>query len=275
MGKKDKQSKGDGDVGVASAAEQLASLTLVTQVGFSGLYGAFDQFQTPPAVAGNPTTSKGGDGKKGGEKNTAATSANTTTNEGGKGGTKEKGKGKDKGGSGGGGKKQNASPTEVNVSILDIRVGKIVEVEPHPDADGLYLEQIDVGEEKPRQVVSGLRKFVPIEDMKDREVVVILNLKPAKMRGVVSNGMVLCASNDDHTKVEPLAPPKGLSYGEKVTFQGFVGEPLDVINPKKKLLEKLFPDLKTDKEGVAMYKNAAFTTTKGVCKATLTNAWVK
>ena len=86
---------------------------------------------------------------------------------------------------------------------------------------------------------------------------------------------VLCASNADHTQVDPLRPPAGVPIGEKLTFEGFTGEPIDVINPKKKLLEKLFPDLKTDADGVAKYKNAAFTTSKGTCTASLKDALVR
>nr|CAH7756022.1 unnamed protein product [Callosobruchus chinensis] len=64
----------------------------------------------------------------------------------------------------------------------------------HPEADALYVEKIDLGEEKPRTIVSGLVNFIPIEEMQNRMVVVLCNLKPAKMRGVESQGMVLCAS---------------------------------------------------------------------------------
>lgn len=53
----------------------------------------------------------------------------------------------------------------MDVSRLDLRVGQIVKVEKHPDADSLYVEEIDLGEESPRVVVSGLVKFVPIEEM--------------------------------------------------------------------------------------------------------------
>lgn len=83
---------------------------------------------------------------------------------------------------------------EITPSRLDIRIGKIVEVSRHPDADALYVEKIDLGEPAPRTVVSGLVNFIPIEEMQDRMVVVLCNLKPAKMRGVESQGMVLCAS---------------------------------------------------------------------------------
>lgn len=78
---------------------------------------------------------------------------------------------------------------------LDIRVGRIVDVSKHPDADTLYVERIDLGEEAPRTIVSGLAKFVPIEEMQGRFVAVLCNLKPAKMRGVESQGMVLCTSS--------------------------------------------------------------------------------
>lgn len=77
---------------------------------------------------------------------------------------------------------------------LDIRVGKILEAKKHPDAESLYVETIDLGEAEPRTIVSGLANFVPLEEMQNRFVAVLCNLKPAKMRGVESKGMVLCAS---------------------------------------------------------------------------------
>jgi tRNA-binding EMAP/Myf-like protein len=59
----------------------------------------------------------------------------------------------------------------------------------------LYIEKIDLAEESgPRTIVSGLVHYVPIEKMQDRMVVVLANLKAAKIRGVLSHGMVLCAS---------------------------------------------------------------------------------
>lgn len=70
-----------------------------------------------------------------------------------------------------------------------------MDVKKHPDADSLYVEKIDLGEESgPRTIVSGLVNYVPIEEMKDRMVVVLANLKPANLRGVSSHGMLLCAS---------------------------------------------------------------------------------
>lgn len=84
---------------------------------------------------------------------------------------------------------------EIVPSRLDIRVGKIVDVKKHPDADSLYVEKIDLGENNgPRTIVSGLVNYVPIEEMQDRMVLVLANLKAANLRGIPSHGMVLCAS---------------------------------------------------------------------------------
>ncbi|GBF95548.1 hypothetical protein Rsub_08529 [Raphidocelis subcapitata] len=115
---------------------------------------------------------------------------------------------------------------EVGIDALDIRVGQIVAVGRHPNADALYLEEIDLGEGKPRQVISGLVKFVPEEAMRGRRVVVVTNLKPAKMRDVMSYGMVLCASNDAHDAVDPVVPPEGVPLGERISVEGYGGEPL-------------------------------------------------
>jgi aminoacyl tRNA synthase complex-interacting multifunctional protein 1 len=169
-------------------------------------------------------------------------------------------------------KKEDAA---VCISLLDIRVGTIVKCEKHPNADSLYVEEIDIGEEAPRQVVSGLVKFIPLERMQGARVLVLCNVKPGNMRDVKSTGMVLCASNEEHTAVDFVAPPEGVPNGEKISFEGVEGEPEPVLNPKKKLFEQLAPDLKTDDNGVAGYKGNPFKTSKGHCKASLTNAFVK
>lgn len=175
-------------------------------------------------------------------------------------------------------KKGAAPPQEdakVDVSRLDLRVGRIVSAEKHPDADSLYVEQVDVGEAAPRTVVSGLVKHVPPEQMQNRMAVLLCNLKPAKMRGVVSQAMVMCASSPD--KVEILDPPSGAVPGDRVIFQGFPGEPDKELNPKKKVWEQVQPDLRTDAQCVATYQGAAFEVNgKGVCKAqTMTNSGIK
>ncbi|XP_055902192.1 aminoacyl tRNA synthase complex-interacting multifunctional protein 1 [Eupeodes corollae] len=148
-----------------------------------------------------------------------------------------------------------AAELPIDVGRLDLRVGKIVEVGRHPDADSLYLEKIDCGEAQPRTVVSGLVKFVPLEEMQNRSVVVLCNLKPAKMRGVTSEAMVMCASTPD--KVEVLSPPEGSVPGDLVHCEGFTRNPDAQLNPKKKVFETCAPDLKTNDNLVACFKGAA------------------
>ncbi|CAB3377840.1 Hypothetical predicted protein [Cloeon dipterum] len=157
---------------------------------------------------------------------------------------------------------------------LDIRVGKIVEVFKHPDAEALYVEKINVGDAEPRTIVSGLVNFVPIEEMQNRMVVVLCNLKPAKMRGVESCGMVLCASVDDPKAVEPLMPPKDSEPGDKISVEGYeVGAPDECLNPKKKVWEKLQADLKTNGNMEAEWQGNLLISRRGklTCK-TLKNA---
>ncbi|KAF5741681.1 methionine--tRNA ligase [Tripterygium wilfordii] len=161
--------------------------------------------------------------------------------------------------------KANAEP-EISITRLDIRVGLIKKAQKHPDADSLYVEEIDVGEEQPRTVVSGLVKYIPLEEMQNRKVCVLCNLKPATMRGIKSQAMVLAASNSDHSKVELVDPPESASVGERVTFPGFEGEPDDVLNPKKKVWETLQVDLQTNEDLVACYKDIPLTTSAGSCK---------
>ncbi|XP_064366629.1 aminoacyl tRNA synthase complex-interacting multifunctional protein 1 isoform X1 [Dromaius novaehollandiae] len=163
----------------------------------------------------------------------------------------------------------------VDVSHLDLRVGCIITAEKHPDADTLYVEQVDVGEASPRTVVSGLVKHVPLDQMQNRMAILLCNLKPAKMRGVVSQAMVMCASSPD--KVEILAPPPGAVPGERITFEGFPGDPEKELNPKKKIWEQIQPDLHTNDQCVATYKGVPFEVKgKGVCRAeTMANSGIK
>ncbi|MED6247394.1 Tyrosine--tRNA ligase, cytoplasmic [Ataeniobius toweri] len=159
---------------------------------------------------------------------------------------------------------------ELVPSRLDIRVGKVISVEKHPDADSLYLEKIDVGEPEPRTVVSGLVAYVSQEDLQDRIVLVLCNLKPQKMRGIESQAMLLCASVEgEPRKVEPLNPPEGSSPGERVFVEGYESEkPDEKLNPKKKVWEKLQVDLKISDECVAQWKDKKLLTKLGhiTCK---------
>ncbi|KAG8237210.1 hypothetical protein J437_LFUL016047 [Ladona fulva] len=132
-------------------------------------------------------------------------------------------------------------------------------------------------EREPRTIVSGLVNFVPIEELQDRNVVVLCNLKPAKMRGVESNGMVLCASVEEPKAVEPLIPPPGSQPGEKVVVEGYEsGSPDEVLNPKKKIWEKLQVDLKVGSNLEAEWQGNSLLTTSGkVTSKSLKNAPIR
>ncbi|KAK3280241.1 hypothetical protein CYMTET_11912 [Cymbomonas tetramitiformis] len=140
-------------------------------------------------------------------------------------------------------KAKPAADIPVDIGRLDLRVGKITKVWRHPNAESLYCEEIDIGEAKPRTVVSGLVKHIPEAEMMGRRVVVVANMKPSAMRGEISQAMVLCANNPDGTKVETVTPPDGVPEGEKISFEGYTGEPDEVLNPKKKVFEAVSVDL--------------------------------
>jgi len=166
--------------------------------------------------------------------------------------------------------KAESQSDEDEIDKLDLRIGKIIDVKRHPDADALYLEQIELGEEKPRTVISGLVKFLEQSELQNRMVVVLCNLKPVKMRGILSEAMVMCASTPE--KVEPLDPPTGAAPGDLVLVEGFDRKPEPVLNPKKKIFERVAPHLKTNEKAVATYKGNSWVvrgkgevTTKSLC----------
>nr|XP_060635108.1 aminoacyl tRNA synthase complex-interacting multifunctional protein 1 isoform X1 [Anolis sagrei ordinatus] len=176
-------------------------------------------------------------------------------------------------------KKQQSAANDdskpLDVSRLDLRIGCITTAKKHPDADTLYVEEVDVGEANPRTVVSGLVKHIPLEEMQNRMGIFLCNLKPVKMRGVMSQAMLMCASTPE--KVEILVPPSGVVPGERITFEGYPGEPEKELNPKKKIWEQIQPDLHTNEECVATYKGVPFEVKgKGVCKApTMASSGIK
>lgn len=163
---------------------------------------------------------------------------------------------------------QSAPSDDITISALDIRVGKILKAWEHESAEKLYCEEVDVGEDKPRQIASGLRPFYKLDEMQNRTVLVLCNLKARSLVGFPSHGMVMCASNADHTKVEFAVPPEGAKIGERVMFEDCEGDP-EAENKvaKKKMFEKLAPDLKTDESGVVVWKGKKSVTSAGPCKA--------
>ena len=78
---------------------------------------------------------------------------------------------------------------------IDLRVAKIVQAEPHPNADRLLKLQLDDGSGTPRQICAGIREFYQPDDLVGKSIVIVANLAPRKIRGEESRGMVLAASD--------------------------------------------------------------------------------
>ncbi|GMI03281.1 hypothetical protein TrVE_jg4106 [Triparma verrucosa] len=156
-----------------------------------------------------------------------------------------------------------------HVGQLDIRVGKLIKVWEHETADKLFCEDIDLGPELGvRQIASGLRPFYRKEDMEGKMVMVLCNLKKRNLVGFPSHGMVMCASNSDHTSVELVLPPPSSELGERITCEGFITDPEPENKiAKKKIFEKIAPELVTDEEGVPCFRGVKFMTKGGECKA--------
>mmetsp|Transcript_24475 Transcript_24475/g.70244 ORF Transcript_24475/g.70244 Transcript_24475/m.70244 type:complete len:863 (+) Transcript_24475:138-2726(+) len=152
-------------------------------------------------------------------------------------------------------------------SKLDVRVGHVVKAWHHPEADRLFVEQIDIGEASgPRQIVSGLREHYKLEEFQGRKLLVVANMKPAKLVGVVSSGMVLCAKNPEKKVVELLDVPEGLAVGERVlpkdvpqSFQPLAPE----AAKKQKVWETVAKDLRTDANRVACFAGVPLTAAGG------------
>lgn len=99
-------------------------------------------------------------------------------------------------------KKKVIEPIQVDdFGKVSLKAGKILEAKVHPDADKLLIETIDVGEENPRQIVSGIAQNYTPEDLIGRMVIVVANLEPATLRGVESQGMLLCSVGKGGPKV--------------------------------------------------------------------------
>ena len=160
-----------------------------------------------------------------------------------------------------------------DVSRLDIRVGLVQSVERHPEAEHLLIEKVDLGEENPRTIVSGLAKYYSPQDLVGKKVLVLANMKPSKFRGVNSEGMILAASIGE--QVEILVAPESAKAGSPVVLEGFERTPDAVLNPKHKIVEKVKPEMKTNDACEATYKGVVFSVNGEPCLSTsLSNALI-
>ena len=110
---------------------------------------------------------------------------------------------------------KSASKEEITIddfAKVELKVGTVIACEKHPKADKLLVEQVDLGDET-RQIVSGIAKFYSPEAMIGQKVVVVTNLKPVKLRGVESQGMILCAAQEDDADLSLVTIAKDLPNG--------------------------------------------------------------
>ncbi len=97
---------------------------------------------------------------------------------------------------------------------IELKIGTIRAAEPHPNADRLLVLRVDLGGGEERQLVAGIRAHYEPAALVGRQVVVVANLEPAKLRGVESQGMVLAASEGE--RVVLLRPDDAVAPGAVV-----------------------------------------------------------
>ncbi|MBI2101020.1 methionine--tRNA ligase [Candidatus Woesearchaeota archaeon] len=114
-------------------------------------------------------------------------------------------------------KKTEGKQEQKNVFPLNLKVAKILSVKEHPNADKLYVLDIDIGNEK-RQLVAGIRGHYSIDELKNKKIIVIANLKYAKLRGIESQGMLLAGDDGEHIGLLTAAES---NPGDKVYFDGY------------------------------------------------------
>jgi len=98
---------------------------------------------------------------------------------------------------------------------IDLRVAKIEKVEDIEGEDKLYKLEVNLGDEV-RTICAGIKEFYSHEELKDKRIIVLTNLESRKLRGIESQGMLLAASNKDHTKVSLISPDQDIEIGSVV-----------------------------------------------------------
>lgn len=114
-------------------------------------------------------------------------------------------------------------PEEDPFSKVDLRVAKVLDVKDHPQADKLYMLHLDLGPLGKRVIVAGMKPYYKVDEIKGKKIVIAANLKPANIRGVKSNGMLLAA--EDNKGVVSLLNPGDSKPGSEVTVEGIEKKP--------------------------------------------------
>ena len=163
-------------------------------------------------------------------------------------------------------KKQVEKPPEPDpASFINAIIGKIIEVAPVENSDYLYEETVDIGNGQTRHVVTSVRQYYTVEQLKDRKVVIFTNMHPAKMCGVTSEAMLFAGSTEEPDVCELLDPPADAPIGERVHFGHFTGDgEVPGVDKRNNKWKKVAPFLRINAEGVATYKDEPLHVAEGV-----------
>ena len=141
-------------------------------------------------------------------------------------------------------------------SKVDLRVAKIIGVKDHPEADKLYMLHIDLGKLGKRVIIAGIKPYYTPKEITGKSIVVVVNLKPVKIRGITSNGMLLAAADSKGTVV--LLNPGDTSPGSEVTVKGVFKKPVSILELED--FKKI--ELLIDEFGKATYNKKVLRTEK-------------
>lgn len=142
-------------------------------------------------------------------------------------------------------------------SKLDLRVAEILDVKDHPDADKLYMLHVDLGDLGKKVLVAGMKKYYSAEELKGKKIVMVANLKPAKIRGVTSNGMLLAA--EDKAGVVSLLKPGDIKAGSEVFVEDIDRKPVKLLDFDE--FKKI--SMKINNKQQAVYNNKVLKTKSG------------
>ncbi len=117
-------------------------------------------------------------------------------------------------------------PERTDLRPLDLRVARVVDAREHPNADRLVVLDIDLGDEQ-RQIVAGIAEHYDLDELDGRHIVVVANLEPARLRGEISQGMLLAAEREGELG---LLLAGDAEPGTRLTTPAMADRPADTIS---------------------------------------------
>lgn len=163
---------------------------------------------------------------------------------------------------------ESNSETEEMFAKAQIQVGYVQEVSNHPISEKLFLCRVEVAKGETRQVVAGLRKFLPASELQGKKVCVVVNLKPAKLAGQLSEAMILAGEATEPNGqliVKVLEPSPDASVGERIFTEAQETTSNPVKQLSSKVWEKIVSLLKVE-AGIAKFDSKPLVTSSGSVK---------